>query len=269
MNLNLIFDRINGPIGKLAPPHPDRSVWSFIDYPMPLIGSFFYLVVILVLQSYMKNRQAIVMKKLWALHNFILTAVSIAMYIGVGKWVIETYLKYGLFSVYCGSPSIKEEQNLMWWVNLFAFTKYYEFLDTVFLVLQKKELSFLHVWHHATVVPMCWFATDQLIVMGWITTFQNSGVHILMYYYYAMSSLGFRIWWRQYLTTIQIIQFAIDCLSSLPFLYFYSNKIPCRGSIQAWMCANFLGISFFVLFLHFYFTNYKRTDSISKPKKQE
>jgi hypothetical protein len=60
------------------------------------------------------------------------------------------------------------------------------------------------------------------------------------------------------LTTIQLIQFAIDSLSSVPFIYFWFNNVPCRGTVLAWSCANFLGISFFILFLQFYFSNYSK-----------
>ena len=87
------------------------------------------------------------------------------MYSGVLKWAVTTFMKHGLYAVYCGSPVFEEDFDLMWWENLFTATKYYELLDTVFLVIEKKPLSFLHVWHHASVIPMCWFATHQSIVM--------------------------------------------------------------------------------------------------------
>ena len=37
------------------------------------------------------------------------------------------------------------------WVGLFIFSKIPELLDTVFLVLQKKRVIFLHWFHHVTV----------------------------------------------------------------------------------------------------------------------
>ena len=30
------------------------------------------------------------------------------------------------------------------------------------------------------------------------------------YYYYFMTAAGYKIWWKKYLTTLQIVQFIID-----------------------------------------------------------
>lgn len=34
----------------------------------------------------------------------------------------------------------------------------------------------------------------------------NSFVHIIMYYYYAMTAVGYRIWWKRYITAIQLVR---------------------------------------------------------------
>ncbi len=46
----------------------------------------------------------------------------------------------------------------MWW---YFFSKLIEFLDTVFFVLRKKnnQISFLHMYHHATMFPIWWCGT--------------------------------------------------------------------------------------------------------------
>jgi len=43
----------------------------------------------------------------------------------------------------------------IWW---FYFSKLLEFIDTIFFVLRKKngQISFLHVYHHATMFPIWW-----------------------------------------------------------------------------------------------------------------
>lgn len=43
----------------------------------------------------------------------------------------------------------------LWW---FYFSKLLEFMDTFFFVLRKKnnQISFLHVYHHATMFPLWW-----------------------------------------------------------------------------------------------------------------
>ncbi|KAG0313235.1 hypothetical protein BGZ97_010392 [Linnemannia gamsii] len=43
---------------------------------------------------------------------------------------------------------------------------------------------------------------------------------VLMYYYYMRAAAGVRIWWKQYLNTLQIVQFVLD----LGFIYFLLAK---------------------------------------------
>ena len=42
------------------------------------------------------------------------------------------------------------------WVMLFIFSKLPELIDTVFIVLRKRQLIFLHWYHHVTVLLFCW-----------------------------------------------------------------------------------------------------------------
>ncbi|ROL51082.1 Elongation of very long chain fatty acids protein 2 [Anabarilius grahami] len=50
---------------------------------------------------------------------------------------------------------------VLWW---YYFSKLIEFLDTVFIVLRKKnsQISFLHVYHHASMFNIWW------CVLSWI-----------------------------------------------------------------------------------------------------
>jgi elongation of very long chain fatty acids protein 4 len=43
----------------------------------------------------------------------------------------------------------------LWW---YYFSKLIEFMDTIFFILRKKDsqVSFLHVYHHATMFPIWW-----------------------------------------------------------------------------------------------------------------
>merc|ERR1712151_590951 len=89
-----------------------------------------------------------------AVHNALLCIVSIVLSFGT------------LFAVFQGNPYSSLEQffclpqrvpimpaNLNFWVWAFYVSKYWELLDTVLLVIRKRPLSFLHVYHHAIVIP--------------------------------------------------------------------------------------------------------------------
>merc|ERR1711920_354065 len=75
------------------------------------------------------------------------------------------------------------------WMAVFMASKIPEMLDTVWLVLNKKEVITLQWWHHLTVMLYCW---AQGIAYpdsgdGILFAFVNSFVHSIMYPYYALS----------------------------------------------------------------------------------
>ncbi|XP_055705212.1 elongation of very long chain fatty acids protein 7-like [Phlebotomus papatasi] len=99
---------------------------------------------------------------------------------------------------------------------IYCLTKFFDFIDTVFFVLRKKnqQASFLHSYHHAGMAVVCgvlykFFANSHFILMGII----NSFVHVLMYCYYELAALNpnYRnnLWWKKYITQLQIFQFGI------------------------------------------------------------
>jgi hypothetical protein len=169
-------------------------------------------------------------------------------------------------------------------------TKYLELLDTVFLVLKKKPLTFLHTYHHGATAVLCYTELMGKTSVSWVPITLNLGVHVVMYWYYFQSARGVRIWWKQYITIFQIAQFVIDigmmmiCLQRIyarayfpGFIYFasytyftstYFPWAPNMGSCQGEEYAAFFGVaiisSYLVLFSSFYSKTYKTAD-VQKP----
>jgi fatty acid elongase 3 len=103
-----------------------------------------------------------------------------------------------------------------------------------------------------------------------------------MYYYYFRTASGVKIWWKQYLTTLQIAQFVIDLvvIYSCTFSYYtvtYTNGLlpnfgNCAGteSAAAFGCA--ILTSYLFLFINFYSITYNQKKAaaarkLAKPKK--
>ena len=83
----------------------------------------------------------------------------------------------------------------------------------------------------------------------------NSLVHSIMYAYYGLAAIGPRIqpylWWKQYITQIQIIQFIVNLLYTIYFLLNeqgYPMYFPVNIMIQSAL--------YIVLFSRFYIQTY-------------
>ncbi|GFQ71963.1 elongation of very long chain fatty acids protein 1 [Trichonephila clavata] len=165
---------------------------------------------------FMKNRKPFQLKELMIGYNFILSTVNCYIAINYTR-VIKSYWKDRCG--FKGSPAydryMKEEALLFWVMYL---VKYVELLDTVIFVFRKKyqQISFLHVFHHAVVVSVFFTALHhdyhigfEFFLIGCI----NGFIHVIMYLYYALAALGPHmqkyLWWKKYLTVMQIIQFII------------------------------------------------------------
>ena len=73
-----------------------------------------------------------------------------------------------------------------------VLTKFPELLDTVFLVLQKRGVIFLHWFHHATVLLYCWHAFQFAVATALWYVSMNLCMHSLRYLYYFLMAVGVR-----------------------------------------------------------------------------
>lgn len=74
------------------------------------------------------------------------------------------------------------------WMTLFIYSKLPELLDTVWLVLKKRKVAYIHWFHHATVLLYCWHSFATSVGPGiWFGT-MNYVVHSVMYFYYFLTT---------------------------------------------------------------------------------
>uniref|UniRef100_A0A336KCP6 Elongation of very long chain fatty acids protein n=1 Tax=Culicoides sonorensis TaxID=179676 RepID=A0A336KCP6_CULSO len=151
-----------------------------------------------------------------------------------------------------------------------TMNKLLDLLDTVFFVLTKKQnhITFLHVQHHAAAAAVLWtvakyYSGLEIMIVGLC----NMTVHMVMYFYYFISSLGPRfkkyLWWKKHLTLLQIAQLITIITYSVASLW-----LACGfNKYVVYLLSLETGINL-VLFLHFYFKNYgSKTMSRSLTKK--
>lgn len=258
----------------LIPTQLDWKTAPFAKAYHPVIGIIAYLTVIFGLRRFMRDRSPIKMRYAILLHNIFLCVLSLAMGLGVLVEVFRMLLNppstlkiSALREVMCDTLSTSMTGRMGWWMHIFYVSKYYELLDTVIMVLTKRNLNFLHVYHHCIVLPLFYVYMSTSMVLQWIIVVANCFVHVAMYYYYAMAAMGHKVWWKKYITMAQIVQFIIDLTSTWPYPFLYFSTTGCSGSMRAWLFGQAVGFSFFKLFSDFYVKSYSKAKNLKSYSK--
>jgi elongation of very long chain fatty acids protein 6 len=139
------------------------------------------------------------------------------------------------------------------WVMLFIFSKVPELMDTVFIVLRKKPLIFLHWYHHVTVLMFCWSAYSTLAGSGLYFVAMNYTVHALMYGYYCLQALNVcpKSFPAYLITLSQIAQMFIGTGVCLSCWYFLLKGQSCSNDISNLYAGAGMYASYLYLFCEF------------------
>lgn len=247
---------------------PRVADWLMMSSPLPsFLICLVYMIITKVGPVFMANRKPLEIRNLMLVYNFAMVILS--------GYILEEFLVSGWFAGYSyrcqpvdysRSPLALRMANVCW---LFYFSKFIELLDTVFFIVRKKfsQVTFLHVFHHGVMPVSWWFGVK--FVPGGFGTFHamlNSFIHLIMYTYYGLSAAGpqFRkyLWWKRYITSLQIIQFIFVVIHASQLLF-----IPCNYPIVfAYVIASY-SILFLILFSDFFNKTY-RMKSQKREQKQ-
>uniref|UniRef100_A0A8B9S926 Elongation of very long chain fatty acids protein n=1 Tax=Apteryx owenii TaxID=8824 RepID=A0A8B9S926_APTOW len=143
------------------------------------------------------------------------------------------------------------------WVYLFVLSKVLELGDTVFIVLRKQRLIFLHWYHHVVTLIFSWFVYQQSAPGGGFFTAMNATVHTFMYSYYAVRAAGFSVshYIAMAITFSQILQMLIGVIASILIFFWLENEI----FYTVWSSVFFsfvMYLSYLVLFCNFFSRTY-------------
>lgn len=249
---------------------PRVDTWPLMAsiWPTTLICIIYVYVVKVAGPKFMENREPYEIRKLMIVYNAFQTVFSFWMF--KESWA---FFVTGDYSWHCQPVDYSNNDQALrilrvgWW---YFFSKFVDLLDTVFFIMRKKfnQVSPLHVIHHSTLPWLSWwgprFVGGGHAVFG---PFLNSGVHTVMYFYYLCAAFGPEVqkylWWKKYITTIQLVQFVLVFFHAIQPLFFECN-FPRAASL---MFAG-TGLQYFILFSMFYKKTYntKKTD---KAKRQD
>uniref|UniRef100_A0A8C7CFK3 Elongation of very long chain fatty acids protein n=1 Tax=Oncorhynchus kisutch TaxID=8019 RepID=A0A8C7CFK3_ONCKI len=236
--LNMYIDSWMGPRDERV------QGWLLLDnYPPTFALTVMYLLIVCMGPKYMRHRHPVSCRGLLLVYNLGLTILPYMFYEMVSAvW-------HGDFNLFCQDTHSAGETD----------TKIINFMDTFFYILRKNnhQITFLHIYHHASMLNIWWF------VMNWVPCGHsyfgaslNSFIHVLMYSYYGLSAvpaLRPYLWWKKYITQVQLIQFFLTMSQTICAVIW-----PCDFP-RGWLYFQiFYVVTLIALFSNFYIQTYKK-----------
>lgn len=222
----------------------------------------------------MKNREPLKLRTAKTIWNFTLSTFSVCGFCATSYHLL--FDKYGGILTAGLEPSIcMHASNYGCGLSglataAFIYSKCFELIDTIFILLAKREPIFLHWYHHITVLAFCWYAYAVRASNGIYFAVVNYGVHAIMYFYYGMTQLSPRtrkmvLPYAFYITLAQLSQMAFGLMIVGLTVYYKYQRRPCYTFPHVNLFAIFMYASYFVLFLEIFLRRY--VFAKPKPKK--
>ena len=185
------------------------------------------------------------------IHNFSLSVFSgIITYLS-GVEIYNQLPDYSINTIVC--KEFEQTPSLMFIVYAFYLSKYWEWIDTLFLILKDKKVSTLHYYHHSSTPVLSYINTMYISISpSYIyAVFLNCLVHTIMYWYYLFPK-GIMRKHKRKITQIQIFQhiYMLFCT-----IYIGRNCIDDVQNVIYYTtisCYSF----YFVMFCEFYLKSY-------------
>lgn len=237
----------------------EKLNYIFVNmYYIPLIISALYLLFCKYGPIYMSNRDAFKLNNELCLWNGFLALFSLIGSIITIPSFFKILFNNGFMYTLC-DKNVYEPGAVSFWIMLFTFSKIPELLDTVFIILKKKPLIFLHYYHHASVLVVSWYVYAVKGPYGVYFACMNYFVHTLMYSYYFLSSLEMIPKWfnPKIITNLQILQMVMGTIVTISS-YYYSNFNKCVLDKTNLHVSLAMYISYYLLFMNFAYERYSK-----------
>mmetsp|Transcript_76563 Transcript_76563/g.127637 ORF Transcript_76563/g.127637 Transcript_76563/m.127637 type:complete len:338 (+) Transcript_76563:36-1049(+) len=242
--------------------------WSRITslhWEVPIAATVVYMLMMFVLKSYMKNRKPMRLTPLVCTWNFGLSIFSFcgmcyclpALLHGRRKGLVTA----GFYDSVCGHAYDYGNGTVGMFVALFIYSKVFELVDTLWLLLRKTHVIFLHWYHHVTVLLYCWHAYSSRIGTGLYFATMNYSVHSIMYFYYGLTQCGGtgRLIAKQFaivITTMQLLQMVIGILVTVASVFYHLQGNICFVSLYNSFLGLLMYLSYFILFIQLFLQHY-------------
>uniref|UniRef100_A0A3Q3EPZ8 Elongation of very long chain fatty acids protein n=1 Tax=Labrus bergylta TaxID=56723 RepID=A0A3Q3EPZ8_9LABR len=184
----------------------------------------------LSLYHFMRERPKLNLRRPLVLWSLSLAIFSIIGALRTGLYMVHVISNSGFRQSVCDS-SFYSAPVTKFWAYAFVLSKAPELGDTVFIILRKQRLIFLHWYHHITVLLYSWYSYKDQVAAA-------------------------------------ITQMAVG-LTVLGLVYRWIHEVNCPSNMDNITWGSLMYLSYLVLFALFFYNTYLRGSSGAKGSKAE
>ncbi|NXO38020.1 ELOV6 protein, partial [Locustella ochotensis] len=244
--------------------HLAAKKWMEENWKLSFIFSAIYFILVFGIQHLMKERRPFNLRAPLALWSCGLTLFSFIAACRIWKQMAFLLLTKGFKHSVC-SKSFYVHPVSKLWIYLFAVSKIVEMGDTLFIVLRKKKLIFVHWYHHLLAMMIAWYGyKNTTIGMGWNAAL-NLVIHSVTYLYYTVTAMGIRVprSIAMLITTAQMVQMTGFVVINFSILLWWDEKL-CPISWPMFFITLGLYTTLLALFCNFFVKTYLSNTQKSK-----
>jgi len=238
----------------------DDYSFSISAATTPIAATIGYISLIIALPHFLPSSKKLDVKTPLLFHNAFLSIGSFVLFCLFARSWIEIILKKGFSDgLICDADQFGFDrmQDLIY---IFLLSKYYEFIDTIFLIIKNptKPVPSLHFIHHTLTMWVIWAGYETRFTVMSIACVINLFIHTIMYGYWAAKGVypRYNPWWKKHLTQFQMIQFGANMIGLLLWKAQSTNTTTCSGSMAVYYAVQGTMIIFLILFALWYGKKY-------------
>lgn len=237
---------------------------------MTISISMVYLFIILLIRRLLSKRSPFHLRSLMFLWNLIRVVLHIAQTVTLVRLLApvikqeSSHISKLLCHTPVNGPFGDKLETILFWVHIFTFVKLIEFVDTLFVVLRKQQLTLSHIYYRITTLIYAFYICGSKFVPSYyplMVLIHVTYLSIMSFYYLVRSRSILAPKWIIYtLNLISLIK-AAGLSGILSFsLYQHLYKEPCSPSMSTDVFGLIIVGTNTILFI-----NYLRS-TITKPK---
>ena len=231
--------------------------WMSKYWYASLVAASLYLSLVWAGKRWMRDRPKYTLQRPLTMWNTALALFSFIGFVRVAPHYFSALAKGGFSLAVCWSDVYTSAQPSLWGF-LFCISKMLELFDTAFVLLRRSQLTFLHCYHHTTVLIYAWNEYPSTDAIGITFCTWNYFVHMLMYSYYAVkaSGRGVPVWIAQGITALQLGQFLLAFYSNSLAYWLKESGQECQLHDSTFYMGVAIYGSYTVLFVNFFYQRY-------------